>query len=1461
MSIQTETSRIQYAGNNSTITLYPIPFLFFADADIGVVVTDSAGVETVLALTTDFTLTGAGNEAGGDMATVAAVPTTSTVTIFRDVEVTQELDYAEQGQFPAEQHEQGLDKLTMIAQELQRLGERAFRVSEASGPMVEFESFDANEAGVLGFSGGDTVVYTPTELATFLDLPETIIDKPMKSWLNDAARALAVPDFVGQVGVQTDADAEEALYRADGLTAGDWEQFLLMTPTERTKLSGIETAATADLTGAEITALIDGSIGDAWRIGVEVVHVEDQKSTANPGGAAATTTWNVRDLNTLVTDDTGEASLSSNRITLPAGTYECWIKAPAHDVNGHRVKLYNYTDSADEILGGNSRSASGDDTQTNAICAGVFTIASAKAFEIRHYTQISTSATTELGVATFDGGVETYTQAVFRRKAGTGSGGLIATALQPSDIGVTVQAQDVLLESISDLSFTGNAEMALVVNAAGTGFELTTALGGGDMRAVTYDAAGVSEQLVGLTASQTLTNKSLTAPIFTAPVLGTIASGVATNLTGTASGLTSGVTLQNANSTGDVTSVGNATTIAAGVVDVSMLSNGTDGELITWSAAGEATTVPVGTAGHVLTSGGAGVAPTFQTAAGVGDVVGPASATDNALPLWDGTTGGLLSDSTLTFASDTLTHTGTNFYIYPNGGTGGNIRLGSTFAQLKSPDGTDRVHASDGQVYFMNNNAISLEVNDSGLQLGAANARVTTIIDDDTMATATATTLSTSESIQAYADLMLPLSDAASNANALGASLIGIEDSAGDYTATTVEAALAEVKVIADAGGGTGAFSDASDPVVLNTTTKDVVIGTAQVNSSKLTIDGDADQEQLAIQAHSTQTAPIATIEDSSGGVLFCVEGDGAVDIIHTSTEADDRALEIDCDAAGNGDVKAIDVAYVTGAIAAGEDEAAILINVDESAATGGTVSGLEMLATPGNADNINAVFAGALVAPIEQESGTFANPTTGTNNTTATDVAAMIDGSTGTNTTTWVADNDYILIGAAAPFTEIAFIMQTPAVNPGIKPTFGYSTSGAHQFTTFTPVDGTNGFRNNGVVAWEAGDLTGHTTNDDTGTYDIKITRTHNSVGSVSLYYAQTAATVVYSWDATGAITALTVAADLSGSTDYEGTAIASTGEAGGSKFLREDGDGTCSWQTIAGGGDALVANPLSQFAATTSAQLAGVLSDETGSGAAVFATSPTLVTPALGTIASGVATNLTGTASGLTAGNVTTNANLTGDVTSVGNATTIAAGAVDVAMLTTGTDGELITWDASGNPATVAVGTSGHVLTSGGAGVAPTFQAAAGGGNAVSYKKLAAEFSTTSLSYVDVDNGSGDDLAFTLAANTNYVLKIRGEQKSNTATNAPEFAINGPTSPTSVGAWFLMGSSATTVIDQYYHSGYDEAVTGVNGSTLYVPFAVDALIENGANTGDLILRIRNEIAGTMYISDNTWASLTIVE
>ena len=91
-----------------------------------------------------------------------------------------------------------------------------------------------------------------------------------------------------------------------------------------------------------------------------------------------------------------------------------------------------------------------------------------------------------------------------------------------------------------------------------------------------------------------------------------------------------------------------------------------------------------------------------------------------------------------------------------------------------------------------------------------------------------------------------------------------------------------------------------------------------------------------------------------------------------------------------------------------------------------------------------------------------------------------------------------------------------------------------------------------------------------------------------------------------------------------------------------------------------AYLGNKLSDFSATSSAELRSILSDESGTGVAYFQGGN------IGTPSAGVATNLAGTAAGLTAGNVTTNANLTGDVTSVGNATTLTNAPVIAKVLT---------------------------------------------------------------------------------------------------------------------------------------------------------------------------------------------------
>lgn len=119
-------------------------------------------------------------------------------------------------------------------------------------------------------------------------------------------------------------------------------------------------------------------------------------------------------------------------------------------------------------------------------------------------------------------------------------------------------------------------------------------------------------------------------------------TGDQTNITGNAATVTT-----NANLTGVVTSVGNTTAIADKALAVAKIADGTDGELITWSATGVATTVDVGTATHVLTSNGVGAAPTFQ------------AATWTVIEVQSPTTG-----NTVTFNTDIGTYTLYKFYIY-----------------------------------------------------------------------------------------------------------------------------------------------------------------------------------------------------------------------------------------------------------------------------------------------------------------------------------------------------------------------------------------------------------------------------------------------------------------------------------------------------------------------------------------------------------------------------------------------------------------------------------------------------------------------------------------------------------------------------------------------------------------------------------------------------------------------------
>ena len=139
---------------------------------------------------------------------------------------------------------------------------------------------------------------------------------------------------------------------------------------------------------------------------------------------------------------------------------------------------------------------------------------------------------------------------------------------------------------------------------------------------------------------------------------------------------------------------------------------------------------------------------------------------------------------------------------------------------------------------------------------------------------------------------------------------------------------------------------------------------------------------------------------------------------------------------------------------------------------------------------------------------------------------------------------------------------------------------------------------------------------------------------------------------------------------------------------------------------------NNLSVMEPTTANQLRTLITEDTGTGNLVFADGPTLTAPALGTIASGDGSALTGTATNLTAGNVTNNADLTGPITSSGNATAISSnviinaninGSAGIAYTKMAAANTAPTWnqDTTGQAATVATNAdlTGPVTSSGNA------------------------------------------------------------------------------------------------------------------------------------------------------------------
>ena len=168
MTVSSTTTKDSYSGDNSN-TVFAYTFKIFDEDDIAVILRDDAtGTETTQTITTHYSVSGVGNAGGGNITFVTAPASGKTVVLLRTTPLTQLTDYTPNDPFPAEAHEDALDKLTFQVQEVQEELDRAIKVSKTNTiTSTEFTVGASDRANkILGFdSNGDLSV--TSEIGTY----------------------------------------------------------------------------------------------------------------------------------------------------------------------------------------------------------------------------------------------------------------------------------------------------------------------------------------------------------------------------------------------------------------------------------------------------------------------------------------------------------------------------------------------------------------------------------------------------------------------------------------------------------------------------------------------------------------------------------------------------------------------------------------------------------------------------------------------------------------------------------------------------------------------------------------------------------------------------------------------------------------------------------------------------------------------------------------------------------------------------------------------------------------------------------------------------------------------------------------------------------------------------------------------------------------------------------------------
>ena len=248
--------------------------------------------------------------------------------------------------------------------------------------------------------------------------------------------------------------------------------------------------------------------------------------------------------------------------------------------------------------------------------------------------------------------------------------------------------------------------------------------------------------------------------------------------------------------------------------------------------------------------------------------------------------------------------------------------------------------------------------------------------------------------------------------------------------------------------------------------------------------------------AHASLSAEQA-LDELSNGLLLNTGG-----VLSQATAGTDYLTELSQDLTPQfgGPVDELIIAHTSPATASSEFAAVeIQLDVDDLDPTS-EVHGINIAASGSTSGKIVGLGTHSGVDPIHMHVGAFQTPDQSTPDAEAGEIPSGGSWSDGLDgKTIFEADDDEIYIGAAAVFGEVDIMLSTVASQDEIIIVEFENTDPA--WVAFTPLDGTNGFTNDGIIEWNSSNLTNWKNNSDPGGADtaagywIRIRRTRNTV------------------------------------------------------------------------------------------------------------------------------------------------------------------------------------------------------------------------------------------------------------------------------------------------------------------------------------------------------------------------------